>query len=214
MSTHTGEAERLHDGMTTREKILEAALKLFSEKGFNGAVTSEIAKEAGVAEGTIFRYFPTKKDLLFSVANPVVVDSLKSIIEDFRNYSPRELLEAVIQNRLEIISQNIDLVKILISESQFYPELKDKFFTEVIGPAAGLMQAYLKEQGEKGILRDIDPEISVRVLVGMVAVFVVWKYAFKEDKYVKFSDEAVVSTIVDIFLNGMLKNPGEESGCQ
>lgn len=204
----------MHDGMTTREKILEAALKLFSEKGFNGAVTSEIAKEAGVAEGTIFRYFPTKKDLLFSVANPVVVDSLKSIIEDFRNYSPRELLEAVIQNRLEIISQNIDLVKILISESQFYPELKDKFFTEVIGPAAGLMQAYLKEQGEKGILRDIDPEISVRVLVGMVAVFVVWKYAFKEDKYVKFSDEAVVSTIVDIFLNGMLKKPGEESGCQ
>ena len=196
--------------ITTREKILKAALKLFSERGYNGATTSEIAKEAGVAEGTIFRYFPTKKDLLLSVANPVVVGSLKSIIADCKEYSPQDFLEAVIHNRLEIISNNIDLVKVLVTESQFHPELKDKFIEEIIYPAAGLMQVYFQEQGQKGILRDIDTEISVRVLVGMVAVFVIWKYAFEGERYVKFSDEAVVSNIVDIFLNGMLKKPGEK----
>lgn len=200
--------------MNTRDKILDAALILFSEKGYNGATTSEIAREAGVAEGTIFRYFPSKKDLLFSVANPVVVDSLKNIIADFKEYSPQEMLEAVIHNRLQIISQNINLVKILITESMFHPELKDNFFSEVIFPAGKLMQEYFQEQGQKGILRDIDTEISLRVLIGMVAVFVVWKYAFEGEEYVKFRDEAVVSNIVDIFLNGMLKKPEEEGDFQ
>jgi len=196
--------------MTTRDKILEAALKLFSEKGYKGATTHEIANQAGVAEGTIFRYFPSKKDLLLSVANPVVVDSLKNIIADCQDYSPQGMLEAVIHNRLEVVSKNIDLVKILITESQFHPELKDKFVTEIVLPAASLMQAYFQEQEQKGILRDIDTEISIRALIGMVAVFVVWKYAFKGEKYVKFSDEEVVTNIVDIFLNGMLKKPQVE----
>lgn len=195
---------------TTREKIIEAALKEFSKKGYNGATTSEIAREAGVAEGTIFRYFPTKKDLLLSVTNPVVVASLKNIISDFKDCPPKELLEAVISNRLEIISENIELVKILIVESQFHPELKDKFVTEVIFPASTLMQAYLKDQAQKGILRDVDPEISIRVLVGMVAVFVVWKYAFQGERYVRFRDDAIVSTLVDIFLNGMLAKPEKD----
>ncbi len=46
------------------QRILEAAIAVFSEKGFSAATTSEIAKNAGVAEGTIFRYFKTKKDIL------------------------------------------------------------------------------------------------------------------------------------------------------
>lgn len=199
---------------STREKIFDAALKVFSEKGYNGATTGEIAKEAGVAEGTIFRYFPTKKDLLFSVTEPVVIDSLKNIIADREGCSPKELLEAVIKNRLQIISQNIELVKILISEAQFHPELKNNFLSGVILPAMGVMQGYLREQERKGILRDVDPEISIRVLVGMVAVFVIWKNVFEGESTVKFSEDEVVASIVDIFLNGMLKKPEEEGGCE
>ena len=195
---------------STREKIFDAALKVFSEKGYNGATTSEIAREAGVAEGTIFRYFPTKKELLLSVTSPVIVSSLKTIIADYRDCSPRELLEAVLHNRLEIINQNIKLVKILVSEAQFHPELRENFLTGVIFPAASLMQGYFREQEQKGILRDVDPEISIRVLVGMMAIFVIWKNVFEGERYVKFADEEVVSAIVDIFLNGMLKKPGEE----
>lgn len=197
------------DQMTTKEKIQNAALKLFSQKGFNGATTSEIAREAGVAEGTIFRYFPTKKDLLLGVVNPVIVDTLRDVIEKTKHSSPEEVLEAILYNRLELVSQNIELVKIIVSEIQFHPEIKEKFLTQIILPAIDLIQDYFKDQQQKGILRDIDTEISVRVLLGMAAVFVIWKYAIGGEKYVKFSDEAVVSTIIDIFLNGMLKKTEE-----
>ena len=50
-----------------RTAIIEAALKLFTERGFHGTSTAEISKEAGVATGTLFNYFPTKEDLINSL---------------------------------------------------------------------------------------------------------------------------------------------------
>jgi AcrR family transcriptional regulator len=47
--------------------IMEAALKLFTERGFHGTSTAQISKEAGVATGTLFNYFPTKEDLINSL---------------------------------------------------------------------------------------------------------------------------------------------------
>lgn len=54
-------------------KILEAATEIFAEKGYAATSTSEIAQKAGVAEGTIFRHYKTKKDLLLSIAGPIVI---------------------------------------------------------------------------------------------------------------------------------------------
>lgn len=53
-------------------RILEAAVDMFGEKGYASTSTSEIAKRAGVAEGTIFRYYKTKKDLLLAVVMPTL----------------------------------------------------------------------------------------------------------------------------------------------
>ena len=60
--------------------ILFAAIKIFSEKGYNAATTSEIAKEAAVSEGTIFRYYKSKKDLL----EKMIVTSAKKISDSVR----------------------------------------------------------------------------------------------------------------------------------
>ena len=56
--------EQINDKKTA---IMEAALKLFTERGFHGTSTAEISKEAGVATGTLFNYFPTKEDLINSL---------------------------------------------------------------------------------------------------------------------------------------------------
>ncbi|WP_052488047.1 TetR/AcrR family transcriptional regulator [Gordoniibacillus kamchatkensis] len=61
------------DKVTEKQiRILQAAVETFSEKGYASASTSEIAKKAGVAEGTIFRHFKTKNDLLLSIVTPMI----------------------------------------------------------------------------------------------------------------------------------------------
>lgn len=68
------ELNNIDDGKMTQKqfKIIEAAIEVFAEKGYAGSSTSEIAQKAGVAEGTIFRHYKTKKDLLLSIVSPMM----------------------------------------------------------------------------------------------------------------------------------------------
>ncbi|WP_410508531.1 TetR/AcrR family transcriptional regulator [Methanosarcina hadiensis] len=65
-----------------RKAIMEAALKLFTERGFHGTSTAQISKEAGVATGTLFNYFPTKEDLINSLYFEVKGDLSHAIGKD------------------------------------------------------------------------------------------------------------------------------------
>lgn len=119
--------------MTDKQrKIIEAAVEIFSEKGYAGSSTSEIAQKAGVAEGTIFRHYKTKKELLLSIVAPMALNLMGPLLlKEFANLiqAPHEsfedFLRAVIRNRFEFVRNNVSLVKILIQEIPFQEELRD-----------------------------------------------------------------------------------------
>lgn len=83
-----------------RIAILEAALKLFTEKGFHGTSTAEISREAGVATGTLFNYFPTKEDLINSLYFEVKGDLSHAMGKDIG-------AESIFQNKLRKIWSNL-----------------------------------------------------------------------------------------------------------
>jgi AcrR family transcriptional regulator len=68
------------EAMAKKDAITKAAFKLFTERGFHGTPTSMISQEAGIATGTLFRYFPTKEDLInsaYSVAKGHLAEAIK-----------------------------------------------------------------------------------------------------------------------------------------
>lgn len=192
-----------------QQEILEAALKVFSQKGFKGATTKEIAAEAGISEGTIFRYFKTKKDILFGLLEPYIVKTLSDTIEQASGENDEVVLKAIMKNRLKLIRENISLIRVLFTEAQFHPELREQFVQKVIMRAAGILEQYIGQRVRTGEFRDIDPGIAARAFVGMVGVFVVWKEFLQADKYVSFDEDIVVDELVKIFLNGMRNKRAE-----
>lgn len=194
---------------STRQKILDAALKLFSAKSFNGTTTKEIAAEACVAEGTIFRYFKTKKDILFNLAGPIVIESLTELMQRMAGADDETVLTTVLKNRMQIINQHIDLFKVILYESQFHPELREQFIKEIIMKAAGLMEQYISKKVISGEYRLVNPQIALRSLVGMMGIFLAWREFLKAEKYVKFDEEKIIDEIVKIFLYGV-KNHQEK----
>src|SRR5690625_7662540 len=105
--------------------ILAAATELFAEKGFAATSTSEIARKAGVAEGTIFRHYKTKKELLLSIVNPLMVNLIGPIVKEdinkvldtnFNHFE--EFILAMIDNRRVFIEKNLSLLQILRSEER------------------------------------------------------------------------------------------------
>ena len=83
-----------------RTAIIEAALKLFTERGFHGTSTAQISKDAGVATGTLFNYFPTKEDLINSLYFEVKGDLSQAMGKDIE-------AEGTFQGKLRKIWSNL-----------------------------------------------------------------------------------------------------------
>jgi AcrR family transcriptional regulator len=85
--------------MKKRDQILEAALDLFTERGFHNSPTTLIAKTAGVATGTLFHYFKTKKDLINELYLATKSSLAEELVKDFQK-------DASVEERLKVLWMN------------------------------------------------------------------------------------------------------------
>lgn len=192
-----------------QEKIIEAAIKLIAEKGYHNTSTSEIAKEAGVAEGTIFRHYKTKKDLLVALVGPVMMNLSAPVFADkfvdqvFQQVPDHleDFLYNFIENRFQFAKANVDLIKILIQELAFHPDIQatfKKMFKEKIHPALNKSLDYFKEKGE---LRDLPNDTLIRMVVPTIIGFLVTRFIVQSDK--DWDDEAEMKQTVGYIMNGI-----------
>jgi len=100
-----------------KKKTIEAAIKLFAKQGYNGTSTLQIAKVAGVSQATVFKYFKTKEDLLYSITLPVLPKLYLVFLGRVQNTnSIQELIRYIVRDRFEFLEENSNTVKILYSE--------------------------------------------------------------------------------------------------
>jgi AcrR family transcriptional regulator len=111
--------------------ILRAAIILFAEKGFASTSTREIASMAGVAEGTIFKLYATKKDLMLTVTEMIINDFLLHMFQTgltqvfdatYENFEA--FFTAFMKSRLALLEQGIPIFRIIIQEIPFHPEIQ------------------------------------------------------------------------------------------
>jgi len=124
--------------ITDKQKsVIKAAIELFSEKGYAAASTREIAQKAGVSEASVFKLFPTKKDLMLWITEriiktalfPFVLSGIQELLE--KSYKNREdFFIAFLENRINLIQEGLPLFKILIQEIPFQPEIRAMLFEQ------------------------------------------------------------------------------------
>jgi AcrR family transcriptional regulator len=193
-----------------QKKILEAAIEIFSEKGFASTSTSEIAKRAGVAEGTIFRHYRTKKELLLAIVGPVmskiaapfVTRGIHKLLDtEFDSFT--DLLRAIIHNRQEFLRNNMPLFKIFVQEISFHPELKDQFFQHVSKQLANRMFHIIKSYQEKGQLIDLPPKYIFQFILSVIFGHLIARNVLFPDK--NWDDEKDIDIMIQLIMNGIGK---------
>jgi len=125
--------------MTDKQKaVVRAAVELFSEKGYAATSTREIAKRAGVAEGTIFKQYPTKKDLILWITERIIVTALIPLISSgltellAKPFGTREeFLGALFQNRKNLFREGLPLFRIVLQEVPFQPEIRAMLIEQI-----------------------------------------------------------------------------------
>ncbi|MFK5883830.1 MAG: TetR/AcrR family transcriptional regulator [Candidatus Izemoplasma sp.] len=145
-------------------QILKASISVFVKKGYIAATTKEIAKKANVAEVTLYRKFGTKKNLFEHSVKSITDDKFSSILKINQEISQYDFFKQLITNRLTVISKNISVVKMLISESLAGHLPKDLKFTDVIfEEISGAIKQYFEIKDIK-----LDSQAYAKIVLGIL----------------------------------------------
>ncbi|MCL4537010.1 MAG: TetR/AcrR family transcriptional regulator [Nitrospirae bacterium] len=191
---------------STKDKILETALKLFSQKGYLGATTKEIAKEAGIAEVTLFRHFPSKENLFEEVINThSFLPALKELMPEIATMSYEKALTVIAKRFLETLSSRKDLIQIMHSEMQRYPEKIHKIYHAFIDEIFKILASYFAEMQKKKILKGFDTEFGARAFLGMFFSYFNVHEMMMHKKYRHLDKDTTIKEFVKIFVRGTKK---------
>lgn len=169
-----------------KELILTAARQVFINRGYKGATTAEIAESAAISEVTLFRHFSSKQELFIEAVEPALTEGLYKEIQNSNHLDPMERLRNVLTERINFVSQNHQLVKLVLMENNIHDEL---FHHNIIEKITELVKKLIDSLG----IEEGKKELTLRMLMGVYFSFLYMPEA-SEDK-IALQVEQMVSRI-------------------
>ncbi|MFB5661063.1 TetR/AcrR family transcriptional regulator [Alteribacillus sp. HJP-4] len=190
-------------------KILDAAIEIFAEKGYANTSTSEIAKKAGVAEGTIFRHYKTKKELLISIVTPVLTRFVVPVFathfvkqvfdQEAGNYE--DLLRKIIVNRFDFAKNNVPLIKIIMQEMAFHSEIQQAYqqvFSREVLPRFKEAVHHFQKEGQ---IIQYPSTTIIRFTMTTIIGFLITRFIVLPDA--EWDDEEEINRTIDLLMHGI-----------
>jgi TetR/AcrR family fatty acid metabolism transcriptional regulator len=183
-----------------RRRILEAAVHVFARKGYFAARVSDVARKAGVADGTIYLYFRGKEDLLVRLFDEVMSEHVEKAREAVRALpSAPEKLRAIAGRHLGVLGANRDLAAVFQVELRQSTRFMERFTASWLRGYFDLLDEVIADGQREGTLRpDLNRKLAAKVLFGALDETVTsWLLSEK-----KVPLEAQAAPVVDLFLRG------------
>ncbi|HAF13054.1 MAG TPA: hypothetical protein DHU55_07985 [Blastocatellia bacterium] len=197
-----------------RLQILCVAVSLFSQKGFGGTTTREIAHAAGVSEAMVFRHYATKQELYSAILDHKACsgDSLnpeQMVAEALKQKDDRAVFEQLALGALEHHECDPEFQRLLLHSALEGHELTEMFFEKFLRRVYQLLGSYIAERQRDGAMVKIDPAIVVRAFIGMIIHHSLNNNLWDpKRRLLKISNEEAAKHFTDILLNGI--STGEE----
>lgn len=186
-----------------RERIHRAAIEVFARRGYFNARVSEIARAAGVADGTIYLYFQGKEDLLIQVFREgmrVFLEALRRELEPIDD--PRAKLERTIRYHLETIGQDRDLAVVVQVELRHSLKFMSLFSHEELAEYLNLLRSIVEEGQQRSNFRGgIHPQMAAKAIFGVLDEMVTsWVLSEKDTPLADSADQ-----VSEMLLSGLGK---------
>ena len=204
------------DEADRQAQILDAAVAYFAEKGYSAATTRDIAAAAGVAEGTIFRYFPTKKSMLHAITlrflSGAAEVAIRPIEEKLRNTEGRDLraiLHDIIWDRMEIVDKLFPMARIALTEMLYHEDIRELIQEKLFNRAYAAFSAFHAEAQERGLMRQgLSSEAVFRTMLANILLFVMQHKMFPKEQ--PEAVEEAFEQMFDVIYGGVAPQCGEE----
>jgi len=190
------------------QQILDAAFRVFGKHGLHQATLDDVAREAGITKGTIYLYFPSKAGLFAAMIKARITAVIPSVEAVDGRAAPS------LEGRLVAVGRDLyrflcspaylSMFRTVVSEATQFPEVAAQVYREGVLMANRRLAAVIQAAIRAGTCRDVDPMIAARAFVGMFLVFAVSQRLLGGDRIYPIADDAVVKTVTDVYLNGLL----------
>jgi AcrR family transcriptional regulator len=196
-----------------RTQILKAAMDVFTRKGFASATMPEIAREAGIAVGTIYLYYPSKHELFIAVIKDLIITApLLDLIYRIPRENIAVVFGQIMQNRFDLIqNEEMSRMPALMGEVARDPELKklwaERFFKPLFTQFEGIYRAMQPPDKPSRIA----PAVVVRAVGGLIIGFLMFKLLEGESSPLNdLPREKVAADMVDFMLHGLIGGENKE----
>lgn len=186
-------------------EILQAALQEFARNGLAATRLEDIARRAGIAKGTIYRYFDSKEELFIAVIRSRIVLSLDDFNQMITQFpGPTDALLRLVLTGIyrEFVGTDIAaLMRILISEGQRFPGLVDLYYDEVISSGVSMLSHIIQRGLERGEFRDSAAAREPRLIMAPAIMAALWRLTFNSQDPLSVDD--FLNAHIDLVLHGL-----------
>jgi len=186
-----------------RQLIMNAAIKIFANAGYFNSRVSDIAKEAGIADGTIYLYFKSKDDVLAAIFDEAITQFIEIATKELSGVKdPIEKLEKIAWLHLKNLGSNKDLASVFQIEFRHNIMFMEKISKTRLDEYFAIIHKAVEEGQKQGIFRGIHPRFAAKLFFGMIDEMVT-NWLISPRNY-KLEDSA--SQIVRLFVFGIVKS--------
>ena len=203
-------------GEERRSQILAVAVSLFSNRGFRGTTTKEIAHAAGVSEAMVFRHFATKEELYAAILDHKACghdrfDPAELSADAIKRKDDRAVFESLALAALNHHEKDPEFQRLLLHSALEKHQLAQTFFNEFVHPVYEFLSSYIRERQRDGAFVEVDPAIVVRCFIGMVMHQSLNNNLWDpERRLLNISNEAAAKHFTELLLHGITVNKPEE----
>lgn len=186
-----------------RAQILTAAIHVFADKGFTRATIKDVAREAGIADGTVYIYFKSKTDLLLGIMNLLnESDEREAQFAQALEGDVREFFRAYIRRRLDmLLPQGHEMMQVILSEVLVNAELRDLYYQQIVAPSFDAAHPIFDALIARGDLRPFDSDLTIRTIAAATLGLLVLRVM--GDGVLKDSWESVPDLLTDLLFQGL-----------
>lgn len=188
-------------GGDKREAILRAAITVFAHNGYFNSKVADIAREAGVADGTVYLYFKSKEDILHSIFDRSVDEALASARKQIELITdPRDKLRRIAFLHLERLGADRDLAVVFQVELRGSTKFMEEFSAAGFAEYLALIRTTFEEGQSAGVFRgDLNANVVAKIVFGALDEMATnWILSKRRYKLAPMADQ-----VVDILLNGV-----------
>lgn len=184
-----------------RAAILRAAIQVFAHNGYFNSKVADIAREAGVADGTVYLYFKSKEEILHSIFDRNMEEAIadgKKRLEGVND--PRERLRRIAHMHLDRLGADRDLAVVFQVELRGSTKFMEEFSAAAFAEYLNLIRSTIEEGQRAGVFRsDLNPKVVAKILFGALDEMATnWILSKRRYKLAPMADQ-----VLDVFLNGV-----------